>query len=71
MYEYRVSSRKDHEWDYFAYEAMNYPKWAAQYAPVDRTHMFQKYVIDPLNRILVPSGLPRLNTDHSIQLSLF
>lgn len=59
------------EWDYFAYEAMNYPDWGNKYAPIDRTQMFQKYVLDPLNRILAPSGLPGLNKDNSIQMSLF
>jgi len=68
LYEYQTGFN---EWDYFAYEAMNYPTWASKYAPVDRNHMFQKYVIDPLNRILVPSGLPELNLDHSIQMTLF
>ena len=68
MYEYKVGRN---EWDYFTYEAMNCPKWAEKYAPIDRTEMFQKYVLDPLNRILVPSGLPELNIDHSIQMSLF
>lgn len=68
QYEYRVGR---HEWDYFSYEAMNFPDWAEKYAPIDREHMFQKYVIDPLNRILIPSGLPQLNLDHSIQMSLF
>lgn len=59
------------QWDYFSYEAMNYPEWGNKYAPIDRTQMFQKYVIDPINRILSPSGFPELNTDHSIQMSLF
>lgn len=68
MYEYKVGMN---EWDYFTYEAMNCPKWAEKYAPIDRTEMFQKYVLDPLNRILIPSGLPQLNLDHSIQMSLF
>lgn len=68
QYEYRAGLDK---WDYFSYEAMNYPNWADTYAPIDKKHMFQKYVLDPLNRILVPSGLPELNADHSIQMSLF
>lgn len=68
QYEYKVGIDK---WDYFSYEAMNCPNWANEYAPIDRVHMFQKYVLDPLNRILVPSGLPKLNIDHSIQMNLF
>lgn len=67
QYEFRAGS----EWDYFAYEAMNCPEWSQKYAPIDRMHMFQKYVLDPLNRIITPSGLPELNIDNSIQFSLF
>ena len=68
QYEYKTGRDK---WEYFSYEAMNCPNWANEYAPIDRVHMFQKYVLDPLNRILVPSGLPKLNIDHSIQMNLF
>ena len=67
QYEFRNGS----DWDYFSYEAMALPEWADKYAPIDRAHMFQKYVLDPLNRILVPSGLQQLNNDGSIQMSLF
>ena len=68
QYEYKTGRDK---WEYFSYEAMNCPNWANEYAPIDRVHMFQKYVLDPLNRILAPSGLPELNLDHSIQMNLF
>ena len=68
QYEYKTGRDK---WEYFSYEAMNCPNWANEYAPIDRVHMFQKYVLDPLNRILAPSGLPKLNIDHSIQMNLF
>jgi DNA polymerase elongation subunit (family B) len=68
QYEFRIGRN---EWDYFAYEAMNCPEWSQQYAPIDRMHMFQKYVLDPLNRIITPAGLPELNIDNSIQISLF
>lgn len=67
QYEYRVGQ----QWDYFSYEAMKCPSWAEKYAPIDRSHMFQKYVLDPLNRILTPAGLPELNIDNSIQLDIF
>jgi hypothetical protein len=67
MYEFK----KGKGWDYFAYEAMNYPEWADKYAPIARSHMFQKYVLDPLNRIIVSAGMPEINIDHSIQLSIF
>lgn len=67
QYEYRTGQG----WDYFSYEAMKCPSWAEKYAPIDRSHMFQKYVLDPLNRILSPAGLPELNIDNSIQLDIF
>jgi len=67
QYEFRVGT----DWDYFSYEAMNCPSWAAKYAPIDRSHMFQKYVLDPLNRILEPSGLQKLSLDGSIQMDIF
>lgn len=63
--------RNGNEWEFFAYEAMNLPDWANKYAPIDRKHMFQKYILDPLNRIIESSGLPKLNLDGSIQISLF
>ena len=68
QYEFKTGHGR---WDYFSYEAMNYPEWGNEYAPIDRNQMFQKYVLDPLNRILSPSGLPELNSDNSIQMSLF
>ena len=67
LYEYR----KGNEWDYFAYQAMGLPSWANKYAPVDRTQMFNKYVIIPLNRIIEPTGMPALTADGNIQMSLF
>lgn len=68
MYKFKID--KDN-YDYFAYPAMEFPKWAEKYAPIDRNAMFQSYVIDPLNRIIEPSGYPTLNLDGSIQFSLF
>jgi hypothetical protein len=56
---------------YFAFESMNYPAWADTYAPVDRMRMYQKYVLDPFNRILRAIKLPILSIDGSIQLDLF
>lgn len=67
QYEYRVGN----DWDYFSYEAMNLPEWANKYAPVDRLHMFDKYVVIPFNRIIEPSGMSPLTLDGNIQLSLF
>lgn len=58
------------EWDYFAYPAMEYPEWATKFAPIDRNKMFQDYVIEPLNRIIQPAGLPAINADGSLQFTL-
>ena len=55
----------------FAFMSGSYPKWAEQYAPMDRNSMFQKFVLDPLNRITDAAGLPELNSDGSFQISLF
>ena len=55
----------------FAFMSGSYPEWAEKYAPVDRCDMFQKYVLDPLNRITDAANLPGLNIDGSIQISLF
>jgi hypothetical protein len=56
---------------FFGFESNKYPKWADQYAPVDRTRMYQNYVLDPINRILEAVGMPRLMIDGSIQMGLF
>jgi hypothetical protein len=56
---------------YFAFESMKYPRWANEYAPVDRMRMYDKYVLSPFNRILEAIGMPVLNIDGSIQLGLF
>ena len=56
---------------YFAYEGTKYPKWADQYAPIDRRRMYQKFVLDPVNRLLSSANMPILNLDGSIQMSLF
>ena len=67
MYEFNRAG----QYEPFVYEAMNYPEWGKKYAPIDKSRMFQKYVLDPLNRILVPSGLPELTMSGAIQMSLF
>lgn len=56
----------------FAYQAKNYPKWAPEYVPIDRNIMFQKYFLDPLNRICGASaGLDKFRIDGSKDLTLF
>ena len=57
--------------DYFAFESMKYPTWADKYAPIDKGKMFQKFVLDPFNRILGSMNMPILNLDGSINISLF
>lgn len=59
------------EIDYFAFQSMDYPEWAKQYAPPDRNFMFQQFVLDPFNRIINSNGFPKLALDGSIQTSLF
>ena len=56
--------------EYFAYQAKNYPKWADTYAPVARGLMFQKFTMDPFNRILEAIGIGTLNLDGSVQMGL-
>ena len=56
----------------FAFQSKNYPKWAAQYAPIDKNAMFQKYFLDPLNRICRDSmGFKPFLVDGSQQMDLF
>lgn len=57
--------------DYFAFQSRNYPEWASKYAPINREQMFQKFVIDPFNRILDAIGMNTLNIDGSLRMSLF
>lgn len=57
--------------EYFAFQSGSYPKWADQYAPINRTLMFEKMMIDPFNRIIESSGIGRLQSDGSIQMGLF
>jgi hypothetical protein len=50
---------KDQFCDVFAYKSGNYPSEFAP--PMDMEIQFQKTVLDPLNRIIVPAGLPALH----------
>lgn len=53
----------------FAYKVGEYP---AEIAPKMNFEMqFQKTVLDPLNRIIVPAGLPALNPSLAYTVSLF
>ena len=55
----------------FTYPSNNYPKWAFKYAPMDVNRMYEKCVIDPINRILEPIGVRCLRSDGGYQTSLF
>lgn len=66
-----VKGSKKSEPQYFAFQSRNYPKWADEFAPISRECMFEKTVLDPFNRILEAIGMRELNSDGSIQLSLF
>ena len=56
--------------EYFAYQAKHYPKWADKYAPIAKDVMFQKFTLDPFNRIIEAIGVGTLNLDGSIQLGM-
>ena len=67
-----IKKKKDKNPYVFAFQSKNYPKWADTYAPIDKNAMFQKYFLDPLNRICSASmGLPPFTIDGSKQMSLF
>lgn len=65
------SKKKEDAYEYFAFQSMDYPEWADIYAPISRRAMFQQYVLDPFNRITEPNGMPALNIDGSLEMSLF
>lgn len=62
--------KKQDNLEYFAYQAKHYPKWADQYAPPARGAMFQKFTMDPFNRIIEAIGIGTLNLDGSIQMNM-
>lgn len=68
---YIVKTQNPKDTTYFAYEGTKYPQWADKYAPADRVTMYQKFVLDSINRILESANLPILHVDGNIQLALF
>ena len=68
---YIIHTGNSKDLSYFAYEGTKYPKWADKYAPANRMAMYQKFVLDPINRILESAGLPLMNIGGEIQMSLF
>lgn len=71
MYKLQSGSRRV-EPQPFAFQSKNYPKWADEYAPIDRNMMFQKYFLDPINRICQDSmGWVPFQIDGYRQVDLF
>ena len=62
--------KKSKSLEYFAYQAKNYPKWADTYAPIAKGAMFEKFTMDPFNRIIEAIGIGTLNLDGSIQMNM-
>ena len=67
---YPMGTIKKGNVEYFAYQAKHYPKWADKYAPIAKDVMFQKFTLDPFNRIIEAIGVGTLNLDGSIQLGM-
>jgi DNA polymerase elongation subunit (family B) len=67
---YPMGTVKKDNVEYFAYQAKHYPKWADKYAPIAKDIMFQKFTLDPFNRIIEAIGVGTLNLDGSIQLGM-
>lgn len=60
---------KDQFCNVFAYKPGNFP---IEFAPkIDLDAQFQSTIIDPLNRIIVPAGLPALHPSLAYTISLF
>ena len=66
-----IKTKKKQDPDYFAFQSRNYPKWADKYAPICREAMFERTILDPLNRIMESTQIGQLNADGSIQMGLF
>lgn len=67
---YPMGTIKKGNVEYFAYQAKHYPKWADKYAPIAKDIMFQKFTLDPFNRIIEAIGVGTLNLDGSIHLGM-
>ena len=68
---YIVKGNNKNNVQYFAYVSGSYPKWAPQYAPVDRASMFQLTVLDPFNRILEANRIQPILLSGELQLTMF
>lgn len=56
---------------FIAFEAGNKPDWLEKRCPPARDFMFEKYIINPLNRLTQACKIGILRSDGSIELSLF
>ncbi len=55
--------------DVFGYLPGNFPYQLAPKIDIDR--QFEMFILEPLNRIIIPSGMPRLNRSLAYTISLF
>jgi len=55
--------------DVFGYLPGSYPYQVAPKIDIER--QFEMFILEPLNRIIIPSGMPRLNRSLAYTLSLF
>ena len=53
----------------FGYLPGNFPYQLAPKIDIDR--QFEMFILEPLNRIIIPSGMPRLNRSLAYTISLF
>lgn len=70
VYPVKKQSNKSQD-QHFAFMAGELPKWAEQYWPCDRNACFQKFFLDPINRILTAIGEIPLRQDGYIEVGLF
>ena len=67
---YPIGATKKKQTEFFGFQAKNYPKWADKYAPIAKNVMFQKFMLDPFNRIIEAINLGTLKIDGSVQMSI-
>jgi len=60
---------KDQFCDVFGYLPGEYPYQVAPKIDIER--QFEMFILEPINRIIVPSGMPRLNRSLAYTISLF
>lgn len=67
----KKTQKKSEKEDYFAFMAGEYPNWADEYWPCDRLSCFQKFYLDPLNRVLAAVDIKPLTVSGYIESNLF